>query len=64
MSLFKEVVIKIEIVDLSHEIVCTNNIDYVGCDYRTCYFVCAKGVTFQNVIVERFRWLNVEKPCA
>jgi hypothetical protein len=42
----------------------TYNINYVGCDYGTCYFACAKGVTFQSVIVGMMGWLDLERPCA
>jgi hypothetical protein len=30
---------------------CPNNIDYIVCDCGMCYFTCAKGATFLNVIV-------------
>jgi hypothetical protein len=33
----------------SRDYVCvliTNNIDYFGCDYKTCYLANAKGFTF------------------
>jgi hypothetical protein len=42
----------------------TNNTDYFGCDYRTCYSTCVEGFTFWNVVVGRLRWLDMEGPCA
>ncbi len=41
---------------------CPNNIDYVVCDCRMCYFACAKGATFYNVVVGRLKWLDMGKP--
>jgi hypothetical protein len=41
-----------------------NNIDYFGCDYKTCYFTCVEKFTFWSVVVGRPRWLNMERPCA
>jgi hypothetical protein len=42
----------------------TNNIDYFGCDYRTCYFTCVKGFTFKNVVnAKGLRWSNIEGTC-
>jgi len=42
----------------------TDNMDYFGCECRTCYFTCVKGSTFKRVVVGRWRWSNMEKPCA
>jgi hypothetical protein len=39
-------------------------IDYFGCDYKMCYFTCAQGSTFKNVVIEGMRWSNMEGPCA
>jgi hypothetical protein len=41
----------------------TDNNDYFGCDYRTCYSTCAKGFTFWSVVVGRSKWSNMERPC-
>jgi hypothetical protein len=41
-----------------------DNINYFGCDYKSCYFTCAKGFAFYSVVVGRPRWLNMEGPCA
>jgi hypothetical protein len=41
----------------------TNNTNYFGCDYRTCYFTCAKGSTLRSVVIGRLRWSNMEGPC-
>jgi hypothetical protein len=42
----------------------TNNINYFGCDYWTCYFTCAKGFTILSVVVGGPRWSNMEGLCA
>jgi hypothetical protein len=56
--LFEEVVISLEFMDSKRKITCTNrdNINYIGCDYETCYFACVKGVSFSNIVVRRLRW--------
>jgi hypothetical protein len=41
-----------------------DNTNYFGCDYKTCYYTCAKGITLWSVIVGGPRWLNMERPCA
>jgi hypothetical protein len=41
-----------------------NNTDYFRCDYKTCYFKCAKGSTFKSVVVGKPRWSDMEGPCA
>jgi hypothetical protein len=43
-------------------ILATNNTNHVGCDFKTCYFACVKGATFQSVIVGGIGWLDLEKP--
>jgi hypothetical protein len=40
------------------------NINYIGCDYETCYFACVKGVSFSNIVVRGLRWSNMERPHA
>jgi len=45
-------------------VVATNNNNYFGCDYKMCFFSCAKGSTFWSVIVGGLRWSNIEIPCA
>jgi hypothetical protein len=41
-----------------------DNIDYFGCDYGMCYFMCVKVFTFYNVVVGGPRWLDMEISCA
>jgi hypothetical protein len=43
-------------------ILATNNANYDGCDFKTCYFACVKGATFQSVIVGGIGWLDLERP--
>jgi hypothetical protein len=37
-----------------------DNINYFGCDYGMCYFMCK---TFYNVVGGRPRWFDMERPC-
>jgi hypothetical protein len=47
MPLFEEMVIDLEFVDLSHEIMCIyNNINYLGCDCRAYCLIGTIGATF------------------
>jgi len=67
MPLFEKMVISLESIDLNlwnYMYFVTYNINYVGCDYGTRYFACAKGVTFQSVIVGMMGWLDLERACA
>jgi hypothetical protein len=65
VPLYVEVVIGFKFKGLNEEIMFTlaNNTDYFGCDYRTCYFMCAIGFTFWSVVVGRPRWSDMEGPC-
>ncbi len=40
-----------------------DNIDYFGCDCKTCYFMCIEGYTFKNVVVGGLKWLDMERSC-
>jgi hypothetical protein len=47
MTLFKKMVINLEFVDLSREIMCTyNNINYLGCDCNVYCLIGTIGATF------------------
>jgi hypothetical protein len=41
-----------------------DNIDYFESNRKGCYSACVGGYTFQNVIVTKPRWLDIEGPCA
>ncbi len=41
-----------------------DNTHHIGCDYKSCGFVCSKGLTFRNIVVGGTRWSNMERPCA
>ncbi len=42
----------------------TNITEYFGCDCMTCYFLCAKGFTFKNLVIGGLKWSNMDGPCA
>lgn len=54
MPLFKGVVISLDSIDSSWElyVLVANHINYVGCDYETCYFACAEVLSFQILLLE------------
>jgi len=37
------------------------NIDYFGCDYIECDFICVEGFIFWSVIVRKLKWSNMKK---
>jgi hypothetical protein len=41
-----------------------DNIKNFGCDYKMCYFTCAKSSTFRSVVVGRLGWSNMGRSCA
>jgi hypothetical protein len=49
-------------IELGDYVSTTNNTYYFGCDCKMCYFTCAKGTTFQSVIIGRMTWSNLEGP--
>jgi hypothetical protein len=56
-------VINLEFKGLNRDMfIVADNIDYFGCDYMTCFFMCVEGFTFGNV-VGKPRWSNMEGLC-
>ncbi len=65
MPLFVEVVINLGFKGLNKRLclLATDITEYFGCDCMTCYFTCAKGSTFKNVVVGGLKWLDIDEPC-
>jgi hypothetical protein len=53
-ALIQGVVISFKSIDSSWElhVLVPNHINYVGCDYETCYFACAKVLSSKILLLE------------
>ncbi len=65
MPRFVEEVMDLKFVDLSQGIMFTYNKHphHIGCDYKSCDFVCSKGPTFRSIVVGGTRLLDMEGQC-
>ncbi len=62
VPLYMEVGIELRFEGLNERLclLARDNINYFGCDYGMCYFMCK---TFYNVVGGKPRWLDMERPC-
>ncbi len=51
-------------LDLEIVLICHKKTYHIGCDDWSCHSMCEEGFTFKGFVVERSRWLGVERPCA
>ncbi len=63
---FVEEVIDFKLIGLSQGIMFTYNRQphHIGCDYKSCDFVCSEAPTFRSIIVGGMRLSDMEWPCA